>query len=767
MPSMKQITDDRTVLYRVQMGTVAATNVPRKPEDTCLVNNKSRVEIICVPPSSPGIRGKAFLYEDFTPAQLEALTGPQGPAGERGPQGPVSIALGTTTTGEPGSSASVTNVGTAEDVVLNFIIPRGEQGPASVDVGTTTTGLPGTNASVTNSGTTQDVILDFTIPRGDKGETGPGIAQGGTAGQILSKVDGTDYNTQWVNPPENVIESISINGVAQPITNKNVDLPLIPDAFYDAQNNKNVAYMAVDSQFAEQANTAVEASYVLVSGLVGGQDLKEIQYISGTSSTSPAPQGLLKRTGRYDGEIPEWEFDNTAYITSNDVPIQTISNNGIQQTITNHNVDLMIPDAHYDAQNNEIVANSADWANTANSATNATYASYMEYTGLTRGDDLIQIQSISGTSSTSPAPKGLLKRTGRYIPYPIGGGSYPEWVFDDTAYITLNDVPVQSISVNGTTQTITNKNVDITIPTSLSGFTDDLGTHPVHTHDQYTVDSTLASVAKSGSYSDLSGVPTALSDFTDDLGSSPVHTHSQYAESANLASVATSGDYGDLINTPSLASVATSGDYGDLSNVPTKLSDFTDDLGSSPVHTHSQYAESANLATVATSGSYTDLSNTPTIPQPAQSIASGETGYATGDQVYNWTPLNTVRTILIDASGSGSINYNMPSMNVGDVIILIFNAYGTDPIVSGTSVVVKRPTLYFQHDSSRYINGYLFNEDEFYTTSYGDAAVKQWNEGYQFYSSTSNPRWTAKVMSDTSSTVYNPMVFKIMVTRFS
>lgn len=45
-------------------------------------------------------------------------------------------------------------------------------------------------------------------------------------------------------------------------------------------------------------------------------------------------------------------------------------------------------------------------------------------------------------------------------------------------------------------------------------------------------------------------------------------------------------------NTSDLSSVATSGSYNDLSNKPTKLSDFTDDLGSNPTHTHSQYLTS-------------------------------------------------------------------------------------------------------------------------------------------------------------------------------
>lgn len=49
---------------------------------------------------------------------------------------------------------------------------QGIQGPATIAVGTTTTGNPGTNASVTNSGTTTNVVLDFTIPKGDTGATG-------------------------------------------------------------------------------------------------------------------------------------------------------------------------------------------------------------------------------------------------------------------------------------------------------------------------------------------------------------------------------------------------------------------------------------------------------------------------------------------------------------------------------------------------------------------------------------------------------------------
>ena len=37
-------------------------------------------------------------------------------------------------------------------------------------------------------------------PKGDPGPAGPGVPAGGTTGQVLTKVDGTDYNTEWKDP---------------------------------------------------------------------------------------------------------------------------------------------------------------------------------------------------------------------------------------------------------------------------------------------------------------------------------------------------------------------------------------------------------------------------------------------------------------------------------------------------------------------------------------------------------------------------------------
>ena len=58
-------------------------------------------------------------------------------------------------------------------VLRSLLDGLGESGSSlvSLKVGKTITGKPGTNAAVVNSGTEEKVVLDFTIPRGDTGES--------------------------------------------------------------------------------------------------------------------------------------------------------------------------------------------------------------------------------------------------------------------------------------------------------------------------------------------------------------------------------------------------------------------------------------------------------------------------------------------------------------------------------------------------------------------------------------------------------------------
>lgn len=79
------------------------------------------------------------------------------------------------TTGEPGSSASVENVGTNQNAKLRFSIPKGDKGDAAtIAVGEVRTGAAGSVPVVKNVGTSHDAIFNFVIPKGDKGDFGIG-----------------------------------------------------------------------------------------------------------------------------------------------------------------------------------------------------------------------------------------------------------------------------------------------------------------------------------------------------------------------------------------------------------------------------------------------------------------------------------------------------------------------------------------------------------------------------------------------------------------
>jgi len=97
------------------------------------------------------------------------------------------------------------------------------------------------------------------------------------------------------------------------------------------------------------------------------------------------------------------------------------------------------------------------------------------------------------------------------------------------------------------------------------------------------------------------------------------------ANTSSLATVATSGAYTDLSGKPTLSTVASTGAYSDLSGKPT-LSTVAgtgaySDLTGKPV-----------LATVATSGSFADLTNKPTYTVLA-SLPGSLAGYVDGSEI--------------------------------------------------------------------------------------------------------------------------------------
>lgn len=90
----------------------------------------------------------------FNFTNLKGAQGPQGIQGIQGPKGDKGLTGDKGATGERG--------------------PQGATGAAAtIKVGTISTGNPGTNATVVNAGTANAAVFDFTIPRGATGATGP------------------------------------------------------------------------------------------------------------------------------------------------------------------------------------------------------------------------------------------------------------------------------------------------------------------------------------------------------------------------------------------------------------------------------------------------------------------------------------------------------------------------------------------------------------------------------------------------------------------
>lgn len=116
--------------------------------------------------------GDTVTVSPITQSVDVASSGPQGATGAT----VVSVAVGTTSTGTAGSSASVTNVGTSTSAILNFAIPRGDTGAAgsaaTITAGSVTTLPAGSAATVTNTGSSSAATFAFGIPQGIKGDTG-------------------------------------------------------------------------------------------------------------------------------------------------------------------------------------------------------------------------------------------------------------------------------------------------------------------------------------------------------------------------------------------------------------------------------------------------------------------------------------------------------------------------------------------------------------------------------------------------------------------
>lgn len=153
--------------YRITSSVVQFFNRPTvnggEPSDP---TQSQYEQIMAAAAAAQAAAESAEKTADYIKEQADsgAFNGEQGPQGEAGPQGPKGDTGPQGQAGEDGKAATIT-------------------------VGSVTTAQPGTSAAVSNSGTPNDAVLDFVIPQGEKGETGLGIDS------WLIPLDLTDHDT--------------------------------------------------------------------------------------------------------------------------------------------------------------------------------------------------------------------------------------------------------------------------------------------------------------------------------------------------------------------------------------------------------------------------------------------------------------------------------------------------------------------------------------------------------------------------------------------
>lgn len=279
------------------------------------------IEVTVTPAGAPGMTAyQHAVANGFSGTEaewLESLQGDQGPAG--------TIAVGTVTTGDPGTDVEVENVGTASAAVLNFTIPRGDQGDPGSGGGGAWGSITGTLAdqtdlqaaldgkSATGHTHAQSDVTGLTAALAGKSDTGHTHAQSDVTGltaALAGKSDTghthtasqvTDFDTEVSNNTDVaantaarhthansavlaattasflVADETKLDGIAAGATANSSDATLLARA-----NHTGTQLASTISDF----NTAADAR--VVAGITGKADLASPAFTGNPTAPTPS-----------------------------------------------------------------------------------------------------------------------------------------------------------------------------------------------------------------------------------------------------------------------------------------------------------------------------------------------------------------------------------------------------------------------------------------------------------------------------------------------
>lgn len=166
--------------------------------------------------------------------------------------------------------------GLANPASVNIKGAKGDTGTAaSIKIGSVTTGAAGSNASVTNSGTASNVVLDFTLPRGKDGKDG-----GITVDAELSDTSTNPIQNKAVNTAINTVKNNMTQGF-QTVTAS------IPTKVSTLEND--AGYLTQHQSLAGYAKTSVANTWTVQQNFYDLMLNREIYTTYAAIGTSDTP----------------------------------------------------------------------------------------------------------------------------------------------------------------------------------------------------------------------------------------------------------------------------------------------------------------------------------------------------------------------------------------------------------------------------------------------------------------------------------------------
>lgn len=219
-----------TAYNHAMSDAVTSTDVVNSAIATYVEANKASLK------GDKGDKGDSFTYADFTAEQLSTLKGDKGDRGENGATGAdgkdgakgadgitPTLKVGSVTTLDAGSNATVTMSENSNVYTLDFGIPKGAKGDngASGSSGETTVVNPtiaigtvtgGDTASATITGDSPNYTLNLVLPKGDKGDKGA-TGETGAKGADGAKGEKGDTGAKGEKGADGVTPTLSVGTV--------------------------------------------------------------------------------------------------------------------------------------------------------------------------------------------------------------------------------------------------------------------------------------------------------------------------------------------------------------------------------------------------------------------------------------------------------------------------------------------------------------------------------------------------------------------------